>query len=124
MAKRMSDAGADLALNYWGNDVSDVCICSAEPTTYTEAVTTFNLGAQALAGTPTLANGDTSGRKITNPQQASVAITTGGQVTHVANVQSVGSLLKYVTTTATTPTVTTSDTVTVNAWDIEIADPT
>ena len=67
------------------------------------------------------ANGDTNGRKTTINQQAAIAVDSSGDATHIA--LCTGAALLYVTT-CTTQTLTSGNTVTVPAWDIEIADPT
>lgn len=68
----------------------------------------------------TIADGDTSGRKVTIAQQADISITATGDADHVALDD--GTDLQYVTT-ATLQSLTSGGTVTVPAWDIEIADP-
>jgi hypothetical protein len=65
MAKSVRTAVLDLALNQIKNNDNRQVICSAQPTTYAE-LTTFKLAEVAMAaGDYTLANGDTSGRKVT-----------------------------------------------------------
>ena len=100
-------------------------LCSQEPTTRTEAVTTYALADVAM--TPgdgndyTIADGDTNGRKVTVSAKNNVTVDTTGTGTHVALCD--GSTLLYVTT-CTSKAVTASDEVNFPAWDIEIADPT
>jgi len=100
-------------------------VCSAEPTTYTEAITTFKLA--DIATTPdtdfTKANGDTSGRKVTVAAKSSVAVDTTGTALFIALTRSTGSLLYYVTTCTSQP-LTSGNTVNFPQWDIEILDPT
>jgi len=69
----------------------------------------------------TIADGDTNGRKLTTAQQADISITGTGDADHVALDD--GTDLQYVTT-CTLQGLTSGGTVTVPAWDIEIADPT
>lgn len=125
MAKSVADrvldaAWADLAT---GNLIT---VCSAEPTTRTEAVTTFALADDPLttglgSGDFTAANGDTSGRKCTISAQNNIPIDTTGTATHVAIVNATDLL--YVTT-CTSQALTSGGTVTIPAWDAEILDPT
>ena len=68
----------------------------------------------------TIADGDTSGRKVTVAQQADFPVDTSGTATHVCLID--GSRLLYVTT-CTSQGLTAGNTVTVPAWDAEIADP-
>ena len=96
-------------------------VCSAQPTTRAEAVTTYALADVVIDGTDfTKANGDTSGRKVTVAQQASVPIDASGTATHIAICDATNLL--YVTT-CTSQALTSGGTVTVPAWDVEIADP-
>ncbi len=98
-------------------------VCNAEPTTYTEAVTTFKLADVVIdSGDFTKANGDTNGRKITVGQQATVPIDSSGTATHVAIATTSGTLLRVVTT-CTSQALTSGGTVTVPAFDFEISDP-
>lgn len=99
-------------------------VCSAEPTTRTEAVTTFALADVAM--TPgdgndyTIADGDTNGRKVTVAAKSGVLVDTSGTATHVALCD--GTRLLYVTT-CTSQALTAGNTVDFPAWDAEIADP-
>lgn len=124
MAKWANDNMMDAALDYvaTGNIMT---VCSAQPTTRTEAVTTYALADIALTpgdgnGDFTIANGDVSGRKLTITQQADVNIDADGTATHVAICD--GTNLLYVTT-CTSQALTSGNTVTFPAWDIEVADP-
>lgn len=100
--------------------------CSAQPTTYTEATSTFALADVTMAGGDfTKANGDTSGRKVTVAAKSSVLIDASGTANHVALVRVADSTLLYVTTcTSQALTANGSNTVNFPAWDIEIGDPT
>lgn len=68
------------------------------------------------------ANGDTNGRKLTVAQQATITVDSSGTAQHIALADSANSKLLYVTT-CTSQALTSGNTVTVPAWDIEIADP-
>jgi len=124
MAKSVHDNVLDGAF-----DVLDQCdlmtVCNAEPTTFTEAVTTFKLADVAM--TPdtdyTKSNGDTNGRKVRMAAKSAVPIDTTGTATHIALTKSTGSLLLYVTT-CTSQALTSGGTVDIPVWDVEIADPT
>lgn len=97
-------------------------VCSAEPTTRTEAVTTFKLADVAMTPNTdfTKADGDTSGRKCTVAAKSSVPVDTTGTATHVALVDA--TRLLYVTT-CTSQGLTSGNTVNFPSWKIEIADP-
>lgn len=122
MAKSVHDDVLDGALNIIKNNVNIMTVCSAEPTSRTEAVTTYALGDVAMVtGDFTNANGDTSGRKTTVASKTGVTVDASGTATHVALCD--GSRLLYVTT-CTSQVLTSGNTITFPAWDVEIADPT
>lgn len=122
MAKIVHDDVLDGALNIIKNNANLMILCSQQPTTRTEAVTTYALADVAMAsGDFTAANGDTNGRKLTVAAKTGVTVDGSGTGTHVALVD--GTRLLYVTT-CTSQAVTASNTVNFPAWDIEIADPT
>lgn len=125
MGKSILDDVLDAALDEiaLGNIMT---ACSAEPTTRNEAITTYALADIALTpgdgnGDFTIANGDSSGRKITVAQQADVDIDTNGTATHVAICDGTRLLL---VTTCTSQALVDTGTVTFPAFDDEIADPT
>ena len=123
MGKLVHDDVLDAALNYIANNANRISVCSTQPTTYTQATSTYKL---AMSTSPTFtgpANGDTSGRKLTVDQEASINVDASGTAQHVALSDSANSKLLYVTT-CTSQALTEGNTVTIPAWDIEIADPT
>jgi hypothetical protein len=123
MPKWQNDLMLDAALDYTGA-ATLLTVCSAQPTTYAEASSTYKLADVVVdSGDFSKANGDSSGRKLTVAQQASVPIDSTGTATHVALAISGSSTLLYVTT-CTSQSLTSGGTVTVPAWDIEIADAT
>lgn len=97
-------------------------VCSQQPTTRTEAITTYKLADVAMTPNTdyTKADGDTSGRKCTVASKSGVTVDTTGTATHVALVD--GTRLLYVTT-CTSQALTAANTVNFPAWSIEIADP-
>lgn len=124
MAKSVHDDVLDGALDIIRNNCTRVTVCSTQPTTYTEANATYALADVTVDSTDfTKANGDTNGRKLTVAQQASVPVDTTGTAQHVALLDVANSKLLYVTT-CTSQSLTSGNTVTIPAWDIEIADPT
>jgi len=123
LGKLVHDDVLDTALNYIANNANRISVCSTQPTTYTQATSTYKL---AMSTSPTFtgpANGDTSGRKLTVDQEASINVDASGTAQHVALSDSANSKLLYVTT-CTSQVLTQGNTVTIPAWDIEIADPT
>ena len=102
MAKWANDSMMDAALSYV-DDATLLTVCSAQPTTYAEASATYKLADVVLTagagnGDFTLANGDSSGRKLTVAQQSNMDIDSSGTATHVALCISGSSTLLYVTT--------------------------
>lgn len=133
MAKYCNPSMLDQGLKYLYEQVTpgaytnvNLCVCSAQPTTHTEAETTYKL--DIISMTPgsdfTLANGDVSGRKVTVAEKTGT-VDTGGTATHVALTATIGAVntLLYVTT-CTSQVLTATNSVTVPAWDVEIEDPT
>jgi len=114
-------------LSYLRTQVKSLCVCSTRPTTLAEAVGSSSTGT-SLSKTTTLAStdfviaaGDVSGKKITIAAFSTRPIHDVGVADHVALV---GSTYVLYVTTCTTKSLTTSDSVTIPTWDIEIADPT
>jgi hypothetical protein len=122
MAKSVNDLVLDGAFGVL-DDGNVMTVCSAEPTTRTQAVTTNMLASIAMTPTTdyTKANGDTSGRKCTMAAKNAVPVTNSGTATHIAICD--GTNLLYVTT-CTSQVLTSGNTVNIPAWKVEIADPT
>ena len=133
MAKRVLGEVLDKALDCFktGAGTTGPCtrqvVCSAEPTTYTEANATYALADVTMAGADfTIAAGDGAGnspRKVTMAAKSSVTVDTSGTATHVALLDVTNSKLLEVTT-CTSQALTAGNTVNFPAWDIEIAAPT
>jgi hypothetical protein len=126
MAKSASDYVIDGALlrDAEGNLVT---LCSAEATTYLEATSTFALADAAM--TPgdgndyTIADGDTSGRKVTLAAKNGETVDANGTVTHAAVVDTANTRLLRVTTVPS-QVLTAGNGVNFGSWKAEIADPT
>jgi len=121
MGKSVNDEVLDAAFDVV--DQADLMtVCNAEPTTRTEAITTFKLADVAMTPNTdfTKADGDVSGRKVTVAAKSAVPVDTSGTATHVALVDA--TRLLYVTT-CTSQALTSGNTCNVPAWEIEIADP-
>jgi len=126
MAKFVHDDVLDNGLAYLKSNGGRICLCSAQPTTYDEAITTYKLADVDITSTNFTgpANGDTSGRKLTCNQQTGVAVDTTGTATHVAIVKTTSTTALLTVTTCTSQSVTQGNTCTINAHDLEIADVT
>ena len=126
MAKSVHDDVLDASHDKTAT-AGSLSVCSAQPTTRTEALVTYALATHAMTtgdgnGDYTIANGDTSGRKITVAQQTGITVTATGTANHIALCD--GTTLLRVTTCTSQVLSATGNTITVNAWDAEIADPT
>lgn len=125
MAKWQNDLMLDAALNWLKSDATYAAtklhVCSSQPTTYAEANATYMLAQVAIDSSDFTgpANGDTNGRKISINEQADISVTNSGTAEHIALTNA--DTLLYVTT-CTSQALTSGNTVTVPAWDIEIAD--
>ncbi len=124
MGKSVLDDVLDAALDEIA--LANVMVaCSAEPTTRTEAITTYALADVVM--TPgdgndfNISNGDVSGRKVEVATKTGVNVDATGTATHVALCD--GTRLLYVTT-CTSQALTSGNTVDFPVWDIEILDPT
>lgn len=123
MAKYCNPDIIDGALNVIKNNANLMIICSAQPTTRTEAVSTYALADVAMTGTDfTLANGDVNGRKLTVAAKAGITVDAVGQATHIALVD--GTRLLYVTTCTAQQLAAIGNLVNCPAYDIEINNPT
>lgn len=121
MAKSVLDAVLDAAHDEIRNNCNLMTVCSQEPTTRTEAVTTYALADVAMSsGDFAKADGDTSGRKLTVAQKTGVNVDTTGTGTHVALVD--GTRLLFVTT-CTSVSLTSGNSATFQSWDLELRDP-
>lgn len=124
MAKTVHNDVLDGATGVIKSNCNLMTACSAEPTTRTEAITTFALADVAMAsGDFTQLDGDTSGRKVTVTAKPGIVIDISGTATHIALVD--GTRLLYVTSCASQAlTANGSNQVDFPAWDIELRDPT
>lgn len=119
MPKAISTLVLDGALDVIAT-ATRMTVCSAEPANFA-GIAAVQLADEVLTGGDfTKAAGDTNGRKITVAQQADVPIDASGTATHVCLDDGVNLLL---VTTCASQVLTSGGTVTVPAFDDEIADP-
>lgn len=125
MSKYVHDDVLDEALNYIKTNASRMCVCSTQPTTYTQAITTYKLADVDISSSDFTgpANGDVSGRKLTVNEQAEVVVDTSGDASYVALVDTTDLVLLY-RTTCPIKSIVAGNKVTIPAWDIELRDPT
>ena len=118
----LADYVLDLALAELDTNVTHLYICSAEPTTFTEATATYALGVKA---TPTIgapANGATSGRRVTVAAITDGSVTATGTATHWALTKTTGSVLVATNALAASQSVTNGNTFSLAAFDITLPD--
>lgn len=125
MGKKVDDSVLDVALNEIKNKCNLMTACAGEPGNFVAAnVGGGNFLADVAMAAPdfTLSNGDVSGRKVAVTSKAGITVDNTGTADHVALLDTVNNVLLYVTT-ATSLGLTSGSTLTLGAWDIEIADP-
>lgn len=126
MGKVVHNNVLDAALNYIKSNATRLAVNTTEPATYAAATSGATcLAIKTITSTDYTgpADGDTNGRKISVNQAATVTVNTTGTASHVSLSDSTNSVVLYVTT-CSAQGLTSGNTVTVPAWDIEIADPT
>lgn len=123
MPKFLHDDVIDAGPNMIKNNVTRLVACSAYPTTFNEANSTYALADVTVAsGDFTVANGDSSGRKVTVAQKDAVTVDANGTATHLAGLDVANSKVIYVTTTPSQAVVT-GGTVDFGSHKIEFSDP-
>lgn len=124
MAKFADNDMIDASLNYLKNNADRIFLCSQQPANYVEANATYNLCTFSINSTNYTgpADGDANGRKVTVNQVSGVNATANGTANHVVLGISANTTIKYGTTCAN-QAVTTGNPIQINAWDVEIADP-
>ena len=118
----LTDEALDGGLDYLTTNGSRIDICSQEPTTYAEATSTYTLGNKTGASVGAAQAGDTSGRKVTVAAVTDGSVTATGTASHWALTDGTGELLAVEELSAT-QSVTSGNTWTVSAYDIEFPDP-
>lgn len=119
MAKAIPDAILDLMLTQ--PEGTNIHVCSAEPTTFAEATTTFQLASDTV-GSYTKAAGTPDGRQNTQAGTTASAIDNTGTGNHVAITTTSGSVLELVTT-ATSQALTSGGTVDIGSFIHTLRDP-
>ena len=125
MAKQAPDATIDPMLTEIATGTV-MHATSGEPANYAgiAAVSLADVTLTAGDGNDfTIANGDTSGRKVTVSAKSGVTVDNNGTATHVALADVSNTQLLYVTT-CTSQALTAGNTVNFPAWKVEVADPT
>lgn len=119
----LSDNILDNGLSYASTNGDRVDICSQEPSTYTEATSTYSLGNKTSASVGSPTNGDTSGRKVTIAEITDGSVTGDGTASHWALSYTGNTELLAANSLSSSQSVTNGNTFTLSATDIEIPDP-
>jgi hypothetical protein len=122
MAKATPDDVLDAMFDEILANADTLYVCTDQPANFAGIAAVALADVTIDSGDFSKANGDLSGRKVTVAQQSAVPIDTTGEADHIVLADVGNSRLLYVTT-CTAQTLTSGGTVTVPAWDIEIADP-
>lgn len=114
----------DLGLTVLDTEATRLDICSQEPTTYTEATTTYTLGNKTplSIGAPT--DNSPSGRKVVVAAITDGSVTGTGTATHWSIVDTSNSRLLATGSLAASQAVTNGNTFTLGAFDLFKLDPT
>jgi hypothetical protein len=118
----LADTVLDGGLDYLTANGTRIDICSTEPTTYTEATSTFTEGNKTALSVGAAEDGDASGRKVVVPAITDGDVTGTDTVTHWALTDATSELLA-VNTLSSSQVVTSGNTFTLAAFDITIPDP-
>jgi len=121
MAKWCNDLALDAALNYIAG-AERMVACSDQPADFAGVAAVALSDVAVVPADFTLADGLTSGRRLTVAAKGGVPVDAPGLVNHVALVDDTNSRLLYVTTTDNQE-ITSGSFVDFPEWSIEIADP-
>jgi hypothetical protein len=119
----INDTELDALLASINTDVEALHICSAEPTTVTEATTTYGLGNKATPATTGPQDKSPNGRELQIDAISDGAVTVSGDASHWALVKtSATERLLATGSLASTQTVTNGNTFTLTAFTIGVPD--
>jgi len=119
----ISDYVLDAALTKLDTEADRIDITSQEVTTYTEATSTYTLGNSTSLSFGAPQDGDTSGRKVTAAAITDGSVTGTGTATHFAITDVSATRLLATGSLTTSQGVTSGNTFTIAAFDVEIPDP-
>lgn len=119
----LNDRVFDNGLTVLDTEANRVDICSQEPTTYTAATSTYTLGNTTSISISAPTNGDTSGRKVTLAAISGASVSGTGAATHYAISDTSNTRLLVTGSLSASQSVTSGNTFSLNAVDIELNDP-
>lgn len=122
MGKSVHNDVLDGALAVIKSNANLITVCSSEPTTRSQAISTYKLASVAVSASDfAIADGSSGGRKLTVGAQNSVSVDTSGSAEHVAIVDGTRLLL---VTTCTKQALTSGNKVNIPSFKDTIGDPT
>lgn len=116
----INDEAFDQGLDYLDTNGTRIDVCSQEPTTYTEATSTYTLG-NATVNTGATQDGATDGRRVIIPAISSGSVTATGTASHWA-LSDGTSVLLATGALSSSQAVTSGNTFTLNAISITVRD--
>lgn len=119
----LNDNVFDSGLAYATTYGTRIDICSQEPTTYTEATSTYTLGNKTGLTTGAATNGDTDGRKVVVPAISDGSVTGTGTASHWALTDG-SSILVATGALSSSQSVTSGNAFTLDAINLTIRDAT
>lgn len=119
----LNDRVLDNGLSVLDTEANRLDICSAQPTTYAEATSTYSLGNKTSLAIGSPQDNGSNGRKVVVPAITDGTITATGTCTHFAIVDTVNSRLLAAGPVAASQAVTNPGTFTASTFDIYIPDP-
>ena len=118
----LHDEVYDNGLNALG-DANLLHVCSQEPATYTEAVSTYSLGSKAAPNVGSPADRDGGGREVIVAAISDGAVSADGSATHYSLADSVNSRLLAANSLSASQQVYNGNSFTLPAYTIGIPDP-
>ena len=119
----IADYVLDAALTKLDTEADRIDITSQEATTYAEATSTYTLGNSTSLSFGAPQDGDTSGRKVTAAAITDGSVTGSGSASHYAIVDTSNTRLLATGSLTTPQSVTSGNSFTIAAFDVEIPDP-
>lgn len=119
----LNDRVFDNGLTVLDTEANRLDICSTEPTTYTQATSTYTLGNKTSLSIGAPADRSPSGRKVTVTSFTDGSVTGTGTAVYWAITDTVNSRLLAAGSLSASQAVTSGNTFSLAAFDIGIPDP-
>lgn len=122
MTKLFDDSVPDAGLNAVKNGATTMIVCAGDPADRAAALAAELASVAMVAADYTVANGDTSGRKVTAGAKSPVT-TAGGTPSHIVHIDATKILLKTECSLQGGGSLGVGQTINIPAHKLEIADP-